>query len=49
MRSFTVDWVMPVTNTDAGVCFFMTAMAGAPVQIPDGEVVIDDISLTTLD
>jgi len=47
MRSFTVEWSMPVTNTDAGVCFFMTANPGAPVLIEDGEVVIDDVSLTT--
>lgn len=49
MRSYTVEWSMPVTNTDAGICFFMTATPGSSVPIDDGVVVIDDVSLVNLD
>ena len=49
MRSFTVEWIMPVTNSDAGLCFFMTPTPNAQVLIEEGEVVIDDVSLTPLD
>jgi hypothetical protein len=49
MSSYTVEWTMPVTNTDAGLCFFMTATPGSSVPIDDGEVVIDDVSLINLD
>jgi Carbohydrate binding domain len=48
MTAFAVEWVMPVTNTDAGLCFFM----GDPesvVILEDGRAVIDDVSLVAVE
>jgi hypothetical protein len=48
MTAFMVEWVMPVTNTDAGLCFFM-GDPDSSVLLEDGRVVIDDVSLVALD
>jgi hypothetical protein len=40
MGSYTVEFVMPTTNRDAGLCFFMGDLPG--------QVAIDDVSVVEL-
>ena len=48
MTAIEVEWVMPVTNTAAGLCFFMGDPDSEVIQ-ERGTVVIDDVFIVAVD